>query len=70
MKKFIAWSCALNIDIRPIFKNILIDTPIPGSIKLKETSLNHKPVNITAEKHQACIAIREVAKELKRKGIL
>ena len=53
-----------------IFKNILIDTPIPGSIKLKETSLNHKPVNITAEKHQACIAIREVAKELKKKGIL
>ena len=53
-----------------IFKNILIDTPIPGSIKLKETSLNHKPVNITAGKHQACIAIREVAKELKKKGIL
>lgn len=53
-----------------IFKDILIEPPIPNSIKLKETSLNHKPVNITAEKHKACMAIKEVAKELNEKGVL
>lgn len=52
-----------------IFRDILIDTPIPNSIKLKETSLTHQPINIRFKKHKACTALNNVILELYKRGV-
>lgn len=46
------------------FKDILIDTPIPGSVAMKDTSLNHQPIVLLNPEHQAATAVKEVVKEL------
>ena len=46
------------------FKDILVETPIPGSVAMKDTSLNHEPIVTLQPQHQAAIAIRKVIKEL------
>ncbi len=46
------------------FKDILIETPIPGSVAMKDTSLNHSPIVVLQPTHQAASAIRRVVKEL------
>ena len=42
------------------FKDILVETPIPGSVAMKDTSLNHEPIVTLQPQHQAAIAIRKV----------
>lgn len=46
------------------FKNILVETPIPGSVAMKDTSLNHLPIVVSQPQHQAAIAIKNVVAEL------
>ncbi len=57
---------------RDIFSDILINTAIPSSVKLKETSLEHKPINVNQryKKQPACIAIREIVLELSKRGVI
>ena len=51
------------------FKDILVETPIPGSVAMKDTSLNHEPIVTLQPQHQAAIAIRKVIKELISRGV-
>lgn len=51
------------------FKNILIETPIPGSVAMKDTSINHSPIVVLQPHHQAAIAVKRVSKELMEKGV-
>lgn len=46
------------------FKDILIETPIPGSVAMKDTSLNHMPIVVLQPHHQAASAVKRVVKEL------
>lgn len=46
------------------FKDILVETPIPGSVAMKDTSLSHLPIVFLQPQHQAAIAVRRVVKEL------
>ena len=46
------------------FKDILIETPIPGSVAMKDTSINHLPIVLLQPTHQAAMAIRRIIKEL------
>ena len=46
------------------FKDILIETPIPGSVAMKDTSINHLPIVLLQPTHQASMAIRRIIKEL------
>ena len=45
------------------FKQILIETPIPGSVAMKDTSINHMPIVVLQPQHQASIAVKRVVKE-------
>lgn len=51
------------------FKNILVETPIPGSVAMKDTSLNHMPVVVLQPQHQAASAVKRVVKELVSRGV-
>lgn len=46
------------------FRDILIETPIPGSVAMKDTSLSHLPIVVLQPQHQAASAVRKVVKEL------
>jgi ATPases involved in chromosome partitioning len=46
------------------FKDILIETPIPGSVAMKDTSINHAPIVVLQPQHQAANAVKKVVKEL------
>ena len=46
------------------FKNILIEIPIPGSVAMKDTSINHMPLVALQPNHQAASAIKRVVKDL------
>ena len=46
------------------FKDILIETPIPGSVAMKDTSINHAPIVVLQPRHQAANAVKKVVKEL------
>ena len=46
------------------FKDILVETPIPGSVAMKDTSISHSPVVVLQPNHQAASAVRRVVKEL------
>ena len=46
------------------FKDILVETPIPGSVAMKDTSLNHSPIVVLQPTHQAASAVRKIVKEL------
>lgn len=51
-------------------KDILLKTIINTTVKLKETEISHKPINIYNNSHKACQQYRNVVKELKKEGIL
>ena len=46
------------------FQDILIETPIPGSVAMKDTSINHSPIVILQPQHQAASAVKRIVKEL------
>ena len=46
------------------FKDILVETPIPGSVAMKDTSISHSPIVVLQPTHQAASAVRRVVKEL------
>ncbi len=46
------------------FKDILIETPIPGSVAMKDTALNHSPIVGLQPTHRGASAMRRVVKEL------
>ena len=46
------------------FKDILIETPIPGSVAMKDTSINHLPIVVLQPQHQAASAVKRIVKEL------
>ena len=46
------------------FKDILIDTPIPDSVAMKDTSINHLPIVVLQPGHKAASAVKRVANEL------
>lgn len=51
-------------------KDIVINTYISATVKLKETEAMHKPINILDPKHKACDQYRAVVKELKKREVL
>ena len=51
-------------------KDIVIDTIISSTAKLKETEAKNKPINILYPKHNACQQYRDVVKELKKREVL
>ncbi len=51
-------------------KDIVINTYISTTVRLKETEAFHKPINILEPKHKACGQYREVIKELKKREVL
>lgn len=51
-------------------KDIVIDTYISTTVKLKETEAYHKPINVLDPRHKACEQYRVVVKELKRREVL
>ena len=50
-------------------KDIVINTYISTTVKLKETEAFHKPINILEPKHKACDQYREVVKELRKREV-
>ena len=54
------------------FKDILISSTVPNSVKLKEASLEHKPINVNPHyrKQLVCIAVRNIISELSERGVL
>lgn len=50
--------------------NLLIKTVIPSRVKMKETALEHKPINVLDASCDANLAIEKIANELKERGIL
>ena len=51
------------------FKDILIETPIPGSVAMKDTSINHLPIVVLQPQHQAASAVKRVMKELVKREV-
>ena len=51
------------------FKDILVETPIPGSVAMKDTSLSHLPIVVLQPQHQAASAVKKVVKELVSRGV-
>lgn len=51
------------------FHDILIETPIPGSVAMKDTSLNHSPIVILQPQHQAASAVKKVVNELVKREV-
>ena len=46
------------------FKDILVEIPIPGSVAMKDTSINHLPLVILQPHHQVTTSIKRVVKDL------
>ena len=46
------------------FKDILVEVPIPGSVAMKDTSINHLPLVVLQPHHQVATAIKRVVKDL------
>lgn len=51
-------------------KDIVLDTIIPATVKLKDTEVSHSPINVLHKGDKAHKAFEELADELMRKGIL
>ena len=51
-------------------KDIVLNTTISTTVKLKETEAQHLPINILEPKHKACAQYRNVIKELKKREVL
>lgn len=51
-------------------KDIVIDTVIPATVRLKETEVEHYPVNILHKNKPICKVYKKVIEELKERGIL
>lgn len=58
--------CNDNEDI----KNIILQSVIPSSVKIKETELEHKPINLLHKDSVVHKAFSNIVFELKEKGIL
>lgn len=52
------------------FKHLLFNTAIPTNVKLKESELEAKPINIYENDSAGCIAFKKVISEMKERGIL
>lgn len=46
------------------FRDILIETPIPNTVIMKDTSINHLPIVILQAQHKAALSVKKVVKEL------
>ncbi len=51
-------------------QELVLNSVIHTTVKLKETEKEHKPINVLYPKHNACLEYREVVKELKKEGIV
>lgn len=51
-------------------KDIVLKNFISSTVRLKETEINHKPINILYPKHNACEQYRAVVQELKKREVL
>lgn len=51
-------------------QELVLNSVIHTTVKLKETEKEHKPINILYPRHNACLEYREVVKELKKEGIV
>lgn len=51
-------------------RDIILDTIIPATVKLKETEVSHMPINLLHKGDKAHQAYENLANELLRKGIL
>lgn len=52
------------------FKHLMFNTVIPMNVKLKESELEAKPINIYENNSVGCIAFAHVIGEMKERGIL
>ena len=50
-------------------RDIVIDQIIPGTVRLKDTELNHKPINVLYPSHKICSIYRTVVDKLFEKGV-
>lgn len=51
-------------------RDILLNTRIKTTVRLKETETAHAPINVVNPTHDACVQYRNVVKELKQKGVI
>lgn len=51
-------------------RDLILDTVIPATVKIKESEAQHKPVNLIYPGDEVCIAFRNVVKELKEREVL
>ena len=56
-----------NIDFS---KHIILDTIIPATVKMKDTEINHKPINILYPKEKVTQTFNKLIIELKERSIL
>lgn len=52
------------------FGPLLIHQTVPSRVKLKDTELRYKPINVLYPKSEECEAFRKIVKELEEKGVL
>ena len=60
----------IKSDAYSIPNDIIVDTIIPMTVKLKNTEIEHQPVNLLYPKDSIRITYDKVIKELKDKGVL
>lgn len=58
------------VQMAEFSKDIVLDTIIPATVKLKDTEVSHTPINILHKGEVAHQAFEDLADELDRKGIL
>ncbi len=51
-------------------KHIILDTVIPATVKMKDTELNHKPINILYPKNRTVQIFNNLITELKERKVL
>lgn len=52
------------------FAKLLVDQPVPNRVKLKDTELQYKPINVLHPASEECEVFREIVKELYEKEVL
>ncbi len=66
----LAKSLAEYTQEKDFCKDLVLETLVSASVKLKESEASHLPINILAPKHKSCDQYREVVKELKKQEVL
>lgn len=51
-------------------KDIVLDSIIPATVQLKDTEVQHKPINLLHKNSKAHLAFEDLADELTEKGVL